>query len=75
MHAALSLAVVTGSFQYEGGGAFHSNSDIFRLDKSLIEGSQLFRSRPALARPVQDRPGADRQTPRRWMAARRSPPC
>jgi anaerobic selenocysteine-containing dehydrogenase len=38
MHAALSLAVVTGCFQYEGGGAFHSNSGIFGLDKSLIEG-------------------------------------
>jgi anaerobic selenocysteine-containing dehydrogenase len=42
MHAALSLAVVTGAFQYEGGGAFHSNSDIFRLDKSLIEGRKHF---------------------------------
>ncbi|MEQ8305898.1 MAG: molybdopterin oxidoreductase family protein [Hoeflea sp.] len=42
MHAALSLAVVTGSFQHEGGGAFHSNSDIFRLDKSLIEGTRYF---------------------------------
>lgn len=42
MHAALSLAVVTGSYQYEGGGAFHSNSDIFRLDKSLIEGRKYF---------------------------------
>ncbi|MCV0397760.1 MAG: molybdopterin oxidoreductase family protein [Rhizobiaceae bacterium] len=38
MHAALSLAVVLGSFQYEGGGAFHSNSDIFKLDKTLLEG-------------------------------------
>lgn len=42
MHAALSLAVVTGSFQYEGGGAFHSNSDIFRLDKTLLEGRKYF---------------------------------
>lgn len=38
MHAALSIAAVTGAWQYEGGGAFHSNSDIFGLDKSLIEG-------------------------------------
>jgi hypothetical protein len=30
---------VTGSFQHEGGGAFHSNSDIFRLDKSLRRGN------------------------------------
>jgi anaerobic selenocysteine-containing dehydrogenase len=42
MHAALSLAVCTGSYQYEGGGAFHSNSDIFRLDKSLLEGRRHF---------------------------------
>ncbi|MDF1607196.1 molybdopterin oxidoreductase family protein [Hoeflea sp. YIM 152468] len=42
MHAALSLAVVTGSYQYEGGGAFHSNSDLFRLDKSLLEGRKYY---------------------------------
>jgi len=28
MHAAASIATVLGSWQYEGGGAFHSNSDI-----------------------------------------------
>jgi len=39
MHAALSIPAVTGAWQYEGGGAFHSNSGIFGLDKSLIEGS------------------------------------
>lgn len=44
MHAALSIAAVTGCWQYEGGGAFHSNSGIFGLDKSLIEG-QSFRDR------------------------------
>ena len=38
MHAALSIPAVTGAWQHEGGGAFHSNSDIFRLDKSLLEG-------------------------------------
>ena len=38
MHAALSVAAVTGAWQYEGGGAFHSNSDIFGLDKSQVEG-------------------------------------
>ena len=42
MHAALSLAVVTGSYQYEGGGAFHSNSDLFRLDKSVLEGRRHY---------------------------------
>jgi anaerobic selenocysteine-containing dehydrogenase len=38
MHAALSIAAVTGAWQYEGGGAFHSNSDIFGLDKTEIMG-------------------------------------
>src|SRR5690606_31678265 len=28
MHAALCLSVVAGHWQYEGGGAFHSNSGI-----------------------------------------------
>ncbi|BCH25789.1 molybdopterin-containing oxidoreductase family protein [Mesorhizobium sp. L-8-3] len=41
MHAALSIAAVAGSWQYEGGGAFHSNSDIFRMDKSELEGRSL----------------------------------
>lgn len=39
MHAALSVAAVTGCWQYEGGGAFHSNSGIFGLNKALIEGN------------------------------------
>ncbi|SDO95899.1 molybdopterin oxidoreductase family protein [Phyllobacterium sp. OV277] len=38
MHAALSIAAVTGAWQHEGGGAFHSNSGIFRMDKREIEG-------------------------------------
>jgi anaerobic selenocysteine-containing dehydrogenase len=38
MHAALSVPVVTGAWQYEGGGAFHSNSGIYKWRKSLIEG-------------------------------------
>jgi len=38
MHAVLSIPTVAGSWQYEGGGAFHSNSGIFRLDDSVIEG-------------------------------------
>nr|WP_085422943.1 molybdopterin oxidoreductase family protein [Xaviernesmea oryzae] len=39
MHAALSIATVLGSWQYEGGGAFHNNGEIFRLDKSELMGS------------------------------------
>jgi anaerobic selenocysteine-containing dehydrogenase len=38
MHAASCIPAVTGAWLHEGGGAFHSNSGIFRLDKSEIEG-------------------------------------
>lgn len=38
MHAALCVPTVTGAWQYEGGGAFHSNSGIYQWRKSLIEG-------------------------------------
>ncbi|MDX3927237.1 MAG: molybdopterin oxidoreductase family protein [Shinella sp.] len=38
MHAALSVATVLGSWQHEGGGAFHSNSGIFRLRKGELMG-------------------------------------
>jgi anaerobic selenocysteine-containing dehydrogenase len=38
MHAASCIAAVTGSWQLEGGGAFHGNADIFKLDKTVIEG-------------------------------------
>ncbi|NMG38707.1 molybdopterin-dependent oxidoreductase [Chelativorans sp. ZYF759] len=39
MHAATSIAAVTGCWQHEGGGAFHNNGDIYRLDKSVLEGT------------------------------------
>ncbi|MBP1850720.1 molybdopterin-containing oxidoreductase family protein [Rhizobium halophytocola] len=38
MHAALSIATVLGSWQYEGGGAFHNNGDLYRFDKSVLTG-------------------------------------
>src|SRR3712207_4561105 len=38
MHAALSIPAVTGAWQHEGGGAFHSNSGIFGWRKTVIEG-------------------------------------
>jgi anaerobic selenocysteine-containing dehydrogenase len=41
MHAALSIAAVTGAWQVEGGGAFHSNSGVYRLNKTLIEGEDV----------------------------------
>ncbi len=39
MHAALSIATVLGSWQHEGGGAFHNNGDIFRLNKAELMGT------------------------------------
>jgi anaerobic selenocysteine-containing dehydrogenase len=41
MHAALSIAAVTGCWQYEGGGAFHSNSGVLKLYTELLEGTRL----------------------------------
>ncbi len=41
MHAALSLATVTGCWQHEGGGAFHSNSGILKMDTGILEGVRL----------------------------------
>jgi anaerobic selenocysteine-containing dehydrogenase len=38
MHAASCIPAVTGAWQFEGGGAFQANADIYRLDKTLIEG-------------------------------------
>ena len=39
MHAALSIPAILGSWQYEGGGAFHSNNAIFGLDSSELKGT------------------------------------
>jgi anaerobic selenocysteine-containing dehydrogenase len=41
MHAALSVAAVTGCWQYEGGGAFNSNSGILKLATDTLEGTRL----------------------------------
>ncbi|MEM7695031.1 MAG: molybdopterin-dependent oxidoreductase [Pseudomonadota bacterium] len=41
MHAASSIATVLGSWQHEGGGAFHNNGAIYELDKSLVEAAEL----------------------------------
>ncbi|WP_188914376.1 molybdopterin-dependent oxidoreductase [Salinarimonas ramus] len=41
MHAAASIAAVTGAWLHEGGGAFHNNGAIYHWDKSLIEGHDL----------------------------------
>jgi anaerobic selenocysteine-containing dehydrogenase len=38
MHAASCIPAVTGAWRYEGGGAFHANADIYKVDKTVIEG-------------------------------------
>lgn len=46
MHAALSIAAMTGAWQHKGGGAFHSNSGAWKLDRSLILGAELAQGTP-----------------------------
>ncbi|MCF3641532.1 molybdopterin oxidoreductase family protein [Rhizobium sp. TRM95111] len=41
MHAALSVPTVLGSWQHEGGGAFHSNAAIFHLRKAELTGLSM----------------------------------
>ena len=41
MHAALCIPAVTGAWQHRGGGAFHSNSGTWKLNKSLISGTSM----------------------------------
>ena len=38
MHAALCIPTVMGSWEHEGGGAFHNSGGIYHWDKTLIEG-------------------------------------
>lgn len=38
MHAASCIAAVTGAWMEEGGGAFHENSEIFHIDRTLTAG-------------------------------------
>ncbi len=38
MHAAASIAAVTGSWQHRGGGAFYNNGAIYHWDRTLIDG-------------------------------------
>lgn len=56
MHAASCIATVTGAWQYEGGGAFHGNGDIYRLDSSQIDGTAMVD--PAIRHLEQTRIGA-----------------
>jgi anaerobic selenocysteine-containing dehydrogenase len=42
MHAASCIASITGAWAHEGGGAFHNNGAIYKWNKSLIEGLDVF---------------------------------
>ena len=39
MHAVSCIPAVTGAWKYEGGGALHSNSGIYKWNKKMIEGT------------------------------------
>ncbi len=41
MHAVTAIAAVIGAWQYEGGGALHSNSGMYQWNKTMIEGLDL----------------------------------
>ena len=41
MHAAQSIAAVTGAWKYEGGGAFHNNAAIYHWKQTTLVGSDL----------------------------------
>jgi len=41
MHAALCIPAMIGAWQHRGGGALHSNSGTWKLDKSRITGVEL----------------------------------
>lgn len=56
MHAALCIPAVSGAWRHEGGGAFHSNSGMYGIDKTLIEG--LDRRNPKVRMLDQSRIGA-----------------
>lgn len=46
MHAALCIPAMTGAWQHAGGGAFHSNSGTWKLDKSRLTGTALQKGDP-----------------------------
>ncbi len=56
MHAVTSIPAVTGAWQHEGGGALHSNSGIYKWNKTMIEG--LDAKRPGIRVIDQCRIGA-----------------
>ncbi len=41
MHAVTCIPAVTGAWKHEGGGALHSNSGMYRINKTMIEGTDV----------------------------------
>lgn len=41
MHAVTSVPAVTGAWKYEGGGALHSNSGMYKWNKTLLAGKDV----------------------------------
>ena len=41
MHAVSCLPAVTGAWQHEGGGALYANADIYKLNRSTIQGLDI----------------------------------
>ncbi|MCC0056490.1 MAG: molybdopterin oxidoreductase family protein [Rhodobiaceae bacterium] len=56
MHAAASIATVAGSWQHEGGGAFHNNGAIYHLDFTMVMGLDV--ADPSVRQLDQSRIGA-----------------
>ena len=44
MHAVSCIPAITGAWQYEGGRALHSNSGMYRMNKTMIEGLNVKKS-------------------------------
>ena len=45
MHAVSCIPAVTGAWKNEGGGALHSNSGMYKWNKTLIEGTDAIKSK------------------------------
>ncbi len=44
VHAVSCIPAITGAWLHEGGGALHSNSGIYKMNKTLIEGTDVAKS-------------------------------
>ena len=61
MHAALCIPAITGAWAYEGGGALHSSSAVYGLDRTSDSGPGRLRQQRQAPRPVSDWRGPDRR--------------